>query len=442
MAAFLDEQDGTSVFSEINAFSRAKEEERDMLRLQSLIEDIQQFPIDDTPVNVRHPRMPSTQYKKETSLLPGFELPAYIDPRELLTPTESVHVPSEPLHESKICISRHAWQDISEKLDCLREQNKQLQEQVSALEQYNVFGQDNEASTQVGLLRYQNEANRTQKADMGRSLAQKAFENKKKEIEIADLKKRLSEAETIHKDHDRIVATRDHEIEKQRVGICQMEDAFDNKTMECEAAMQALQCMTVERDAAISAQTNAGDHKNRAQSLAETMMKREMMINDLKHKCFEEQRKVANLENENNSLKLKMNQENIDDLKQKLYEKSSLCDRQRNELRIAQHNLTLSQERIKRLSNNGDILRGGAHLVKPALGSRLSTTVIGCSECYAKNIPCDNRAQCRNCTENNTPCARWRCSMVHKLGHCEDVPCKIPHDSQGWLVLHEDRPQW
>lgn len=200
--------------------------------------------------------------------------------------------------------------------------------------------------------------------------------------------------------------------------------------------------LTRERDEAASAKANSSDHHNRARNLAETLAQREKVITDLRHQIVTEQLKVVGLEDDLEAAQAKINQAEIDDIKSKLREKTSVCDRQRNQLKEAEAELKLSQARVMKITKHGESLRGAAHVVKPAETSKLPKLVISCVECYNKNLPCDNSAKCRNCIENNTQCARWRCAVKHKYGDCSTKPCPLSHDSQGWLVLRTERPEW
>lgn len=133
----------------------------------------------------------------------------------------------------------------------------------------------------------------------------------------------------------------------------------------------------------------------------------------------------------------------VDDLKEQLKEKFRECDRQRTQIKNLEHKLSFSEQRTLRASDTVASLRGGAHLVKPSVKAQLPHMVMGCSECYAHNLPCDDHARCRSCVEKDTSCARWRCSLKHVLLNCPDYPaCKYPHDANGWLLLREQRPEW
>lgn len=210
----------------------------------------------------------------------------------------------------------------------------------------------------------------------------------------------------------------------------------------CEELEAKLERVKSERDTALRACVNSGDHATQAKNLRDTIDMREKVITNLRQKHLEEKERVMHLETELECLKARVNPESVADLKDKLREKSSLCDRLRSQLKSSEQNFKISQERVMKVSNNGDSLRGGAHLVAPQANGKLPKNVVSCSECYANNITCDSSACCRSCSERNTQCARWRCSLKHKLGVCNLAPCKLPHDSQGWLILQDNRPQW
>jgi antitoxin component of MazEF toxin-antitoxin module len=61
--------------------------------------------------------------------------------------------------------------------------------------------------------------------------------------------------------------------------------------------------ITLERDDAVRAQINNGDHAVRAQNFADTLTKREKLITDLRQKNLEEQMRATDLEDEVERLK-------------------------------------------------------------------------------------------------------------------------------------------
>jgi hypothetical protein len=104
--------------------------------------------------------------------------------------------------------------------------------------------------------------------------------------------------------------------------------------------------------------------------------------------------------------------------------------------------LKLHKDQLAEVAKYGERLRGAAHMVMPGDDVKLPQTVISCLECYTKNLPCDNGSTCRNCSENNTACKRWMCSLKHKYGNCPLAPCLLTHDPQGWLMSPQPRPEW
>jgi hypothetical protein len=214
------------------------------------------------------------------------------------------------------------------------------------------------------------------------------------------------------------------------------------KAIAVNELQKTVQCLTLERDAALRAQVHVGDHVTRAQNLAETLSKRERLVTELRQKNLEEQMRVTDLEDEVERLREKVDRESLDDLKEKLREKSSQCDRFRTQLRTMEHQYKISQTRLSAALKGGEYLRGGAHLIAPHPKAKLPRAVMSCSECYANNNTCDSEARCRVCLESDKICSRWRCSVMHKLGECNAAPCKLPHDSQGWLIMKDQRPEW
>ncbi|KAE8833420.1 hypothetical protein PTNB73_05191 [Pyrenophora teres f. teres] len=190
------------------------------------------------------------------------------------------------------------------------------------------------------------------------------------------------------------------------------------------------------------AQVNSEAQRDCAHEQANGQAKQEKFIRDLRHQLMDERIKVVDLEDEIEVLREKTKQIDIDDLQAKLREKTSECDRHRSHAKTAEARLKHSQERLLHITSNGLSLQGAVHLVKPHADSKLPRTVHSCTECYGKNMECDDNTTCRNCADSNTRCLRWRCSLKHKLGDCPFTPCKFPHDSQGWLMLPQDRPQW
>jgi hypothetical protein len=437
VSAFLQEQETAISVPDVPRILEYRQKDFD--RLEALTNDIVNYPI-GTEAD-REPQTPSP------SLLESFHPPPRIGPVAPPTPVESVqaHISAyDRASEPVVRVTKGVWKSMGDELSLLMKQKRQLEGKLAGLERDNQahLEEDHDVNTQLGKLRYQNEVNRDQKAAMGRLLAQKDVEIRQQELDIDNLRKRIVELEAEVQQCGKVIG----ESEQLRI-TTKANDAAHARDLEFQAGtvrdlQDMIERLTLDRDAALRAQAHARDHETRAQNLADTLSKREKYFTDLRQKYLEEQMRVTDLEDEVERLLEKVNQENLDEIQQKLQEKSSQCDRFRTQLKATEQQWKLSQSRLKTALNGGEALRGGAHLVAPHENGKLPKAVMPCSECYAKNIPCDNAARCRNCTENNHKCARWRCSLKQKLGECHMTPCMLPHDVQGWLIMKDSRPQW
>ncbi|ENI00701.1 hypothetical protein COCC4DRAFT_44096 [Bipolaris maydis ATCC 48331] len=305
-------------------------------------------------------------------------------------------------------LTKPVWHPIGDEFDDVKEHILTIPERhILALKQSDeeIRSTKGDDESQLCKLKYRNEVNKDQKASMCRLLAQKESQIKTQQLEFDGLSRRTTELEAKLK-------------------------GLGKAAGECDFLRSTVAKLARERDEALQASTStAQDYETRIQKLTETLAKcRETNI-ELRGKLVEESFNKTKLEDDN------------EDLKAKLREKTSLCDRQRNQLKTAERELGISEERLNN-TKNGQLLQGAAHLVKPNMHAELPKTVIACFECYANNLECDSEARCRSCTERDVSCGRWRCSMKHKLGDCPLTPCKLSHDSQGWLILPKKRPQW
>jgi hypothetical protein len=429
---FLQEQDmeGAAVDLARTPDERQQDLDRRLDALNSMMRD---YEIDD--MDKRRTRTPSPP------LVPVLGSPLRFGPVPPPTPAESVQPVSvyDRISAPMVRVTKEVWESMGKELDLVKKQKRQAEKQHASLERQHIahLDEDHDVGTRLGKLKYQNEANRDQKATMGRALAQKEVEIKQQQLDIENLNKKIVELEDELNQCGQIKG----EADWLRDTIKESARELATHTAAVRNLEEAVQRLTKERDAAINAQDCAEDHTMRAQKLADTLTKREKSNIDQREKLLEEQMRVRDLEDKVERLLEKVDQECLDDLKEKLSEKTSQCDRFRNQLKETEHQLKLSQSRLMTAMNGGDALKGGAHLVVPNSKSILSKVVMPCSECYALNNTCDNGARCRSCVERNAKCARWRCSMKHKLGECHLAPCILPHDPQGWLIMG-DRPQW
>lgn len=407
----------------------------------SIDEPIEQRPTTRSPIVSSSP--PAVQ------LLSGFKTPPQIGPISPPTPADSTHVQHhvsayDRSNAPVVRLTKEVWKSMNNGLSTLSKEKHDLEERLASAECDHQLLRDegNDVSAQIGKLRYQNQANRDQKATMSRALSEKDIEIKIQQLEIVNLGKKIVGLEAeIHrfgklvgnaewlratiKNND---AAYDRDLEAKTTALHQMESRLQQTELELESAKQA--------------QAYAGDHAARAQNLSDVLSKREKAMSDLRFELLQEKDLVNILEDEIERLREQVDQENLDAVKAQLSKQRSECDRMRTQLKAVEQQHKTTQIRLDRALGGGEALRGGAHLVIPNEKSKLPKRVIACSECYAQNIPCDSGAKCRNCTQNNTQCARWRCSLKHKLGECPDHPCQLPHDPQGWLMTMEARPEW
>lgn len=443
VAEYLQEQAQTPVPEHVPRLPA--DMQRDMDRLDALTKEINDYPIEEIFAHKLATHLPSQPL--------SFHSSEHYGPIDLPTPAESVQpsvkkTPPVSAYDRAstpaVRVTKAVWEDMGKQLDLLMEQKRNLEGELAKVRRNHkrLLDEDHDADVRVGKLRYQNEANREQKANMCRSLAQKDVEIKKQQLDIDDLNRTIMDLKSELAECAKIRG----EAEWLRATIKDSDAAHAREVEAQTAAMREANAdakrLTTELETALRAQTNAGDHAKRAQNLADTLAKREKLNTELRQKIIEEQMRATNLEDEVERLQEKISQESLDDLKDKLREKSSQCDRVRTQLKGAEHQLKLTQSRLKAATNDGQLLRGAAHMVAPDPKSKLPKSILSCTECYAKNLPCDNKPRCQNCTENEVKCARWRCSVKHRTGECHMTPCVMPHDVQGWLVMAEPRPEW
>ncbi|KAF1936941.1 hypothetical protein EJ02DRAFT_438202 [Clathrospora elynae] len=439
VAAYLQEQELVSPMRSppsVPAYRKV-----DMIRLDSMTEWIEKYHIDDEPVC----RLPSP-LNMEPLLIPNLEPPARFGPVDPPTPTESAQPTLSAFQPARdrepvVRLTQQAWESMGRDLDTITKQKQALEKRLAELERHNetLRTEEHGVSAQLGKLRYQNEVNKEQKSAMGRSLAQKDVELKNQKLEIDELTGKLG---IIERRLQELGGELDYLRSIQSSNEAAHERELDNFRGTVRDLQVSLEQITRERDVASRTQVNSGDHLTRAQNLADTLVKREKIMMDMRLQLCAEKLKVVDLEDALERLQEESKKADIDELRTELREKTSLCDRQRNDIKTKEAHLKASQERVMRVANNGESLQGAAHLVVPKQNGKLPKTVISCSECYASNTSCDSAVKCRSCTERNATCARWRCSLKHKLGNCPMAPCKLPHDLQGWLVLPAERPQW
>lgn len=279
---------------------------------------------------------------------------------------------------------------------------------------------DAETNAELGKLRFQVEVNRDQKASMSRSLAQKDLEIQKQRLDLDDLKSQVSvmqrdldDARTAKSEADRAQAILRHEKSCLQEQVCDLEAQISD--------------LKIYNSSSVYARLNP-------ESQGELLDEQERTIMDLKQSQIKSELRVDDLEEEVQRLELSAKQD-------MLAEKKIQNDLVR-QLQQAEQQVKVCQARLQAATKGREMLSGAVHLVRPNAITKLPRTVMACHECYANNFECDEGARCRNCTDRDEKCARWRCSITHKLGECNQFPCAFPHDDGGWLMLKAPRPEW
>lgn len=198
-----------------------------------------------------------------------------------------------------------------------------------------------------------------------------------------------------------------------------------------------------DQDAIKDLRQKAADHQRiidhhllQNQHFADTVTAREQLIADLRQELVVRKFELTEVQEQRG------NRAAMEDIKGKLREMTTLCDRQKSQLKEVMDEIKFKEARIMDLSKNGERLRGAIHVVPPRANVKLPETVVACTECYGLDRRCDSGTKCRPCTENNTECLRLMCSLKYKNGDCPLVPCPLTHDAQGYLMLPRARPEW
>lgn len=451
VAAYLQNQARsplTAVTSPITGYSEQK-----MQRLVSMLEEIDDIPVDDEEDDNATVQHTQTNKAVVQPLLPGFEpisttIPIRTGPIFPPTPADSTEpqtMPTDPI----VRVTMHAWEAVSRGLEVLKEEKRTLELKISRLEKLKASpprlssDKEDELSTEIGHLKFQNEQNKTQKATMARTLSQKDVEIKQLQLDLDVCKEALERAEIAATSHAEVVGEYDYlqdRMKEDRINAsCLLSDLKEVKDREIQTLTEQVHDLQDEVRRSEEGGRN-NKHKDLAIIRLEALIKCEMQLKTVNAEYIAEHVKVDELEDHIELLQGKLGE--VGGLQAQLSQKSADCDRWRTKYKNQEKMVDTWKRQLERAADENTCLRGAAHLVKPAASSKLSPIVTSCSECYSKNITCDNKARCRHCTENNVDCARWRCSLRHHLGQCPRVPCTFPHGEDGWLLAPDPRPTW
>ncbi|KAF2644545.1 hypothetical protein P280DRAFT_545995 [Massarina eburnea CBS 473.64] len=244
----------------------------------------------------------------------------------------------------------------------------------------------------VGKLRYQLTANKDYKAAMGRELNHKEAELYKKDLEIHVLQEKLS---------------------KYEATLSELE--------QCKAELGYLRT---------------------TKSNEETHVKNERLIKQRDQKLHEANNLILKWQDRYEDLRESLpSRKAFQDLQAELTKKSKEVDLHRERHRHTNRHLELALVNLQK-SKDGMSLRGAYHLIVPSGKTTLPKLVFPCIECFMKNGDCDDKNQCQNCENSGEKCARFRCSIRHITLDCQETPCRLLHDANGWVMLKQQRSQW
>lgn len=101
------------------------------------------------------------------------------------------------------------WDAMNKDLKTMADQKRELQDKLSRAQSRHEprHYEDHEMDARLGKLKYQNEANRDQKAAMGRALGQKEVEIKHQQLEIDHIASQLRNTETKLKETSSVIGT-------------------------------------------------------------------------------------------------------------------------------------------------------------------------------------------------------------------------------------------
>lgn len=380
-------------------------------------------------------------------LPPGLGLPVTLPMRTgSFSPPTSAQTTNSMLPEGLIArMSVPIWDDMCRTLETAEREKKALKAQLAKTEKQAKSRLDDmlaDLQTEVGKLKFQNEVSKTQKASMAQTLSHMNTRAEQLQLDLDSTNERLRAALSAAANHTKILEERDYfetELREIRLdnsrGPSAMTEIQDEKIQELSEKADKLQKALRQ---AVNNQTE--DYKYLAENRLDQLNERQKLLQSTKEKYAAEHTKVCELEGEVEDLRHRLSQ--VSDLQVRLAEKTRTCDQLRNSLRKQEKQVAAYEHTLDRATNASKALHGAAHLVRPQEGTKLSPRVMCCAECYAKNLTCDNMSVCRNCSENNERCSRWRCSLRHVMNRCPRVPCTFPHEADGWLLRPEDRPDW
>ena len=435
-------QDQTSSSSAAVAALSPGYKEQDMQRLDSMLKELEGLSSEDGSN-----QMATQQHSHPIQRLPpGLELPVELPMRTSpFTPSTPAQTTSSlQLEEPVVRMSVPVWDDMWTKLKMVEREKQALETQIAKTKKQAKSRFDNDQvdlQTEIGKLKYQNEVSKTQKASMAQALSGKDSRVEQLQLELGNANERLQAALGAAVIPTKILQERDYfRTESKGARLDNSHDLAKTESKDVKIQELSEQVDKLQEALHQAANNQTEDYKALAERRLNQLNEREKLLRSTKEKYATEHTKVCGLEGEVEDLCHQLSK--VSDLQVQLSEKSRTCDQLRTSLKKVEKQVAAYEHALNRATNVSKALQGASHLVKPKEGTKLSTRVMACAECYAKNLTCDDKPMCRNCSESNEACARWRCSLRHVMERCPRVPCTFPHEADGWLLVPEDRPDW
>ncbi|KAF2440156.1 hypothetical protein P171DRAFT_119158 [Karstenula rhodostoma CBS 690.94] len=362
--------------------------------------------------------------------------------------TEDEHIARSKHNESAILHSDNqpvvrctpqVWDTMINQMKTLKKEKMEAQAKVASLERdWNLRHQAmGDSSSELDELRYRLQLNKDHKAMMNRDMRQKDAELLNKDLEINSLKKQAADWVAMREQCEKLQA----EVDYLRTEVERMES--DNGQLKQIVTFKDQEIVELKESLAHS-KTKMTDHQQRAENLVDTQNTREKKLKRLEKQLSDAQDTEEKLLDKIELLKTEIYPLTMQakDLDSQLREKTSSCDRMRNDLRHVEKRLEVTSKALHKVENHQQ-LKGAAHSIVPNDQTKLPKLVLPCLECFARNVTCDASSRCQNCTMSGEKCHRWKCSQVHILrGGCQDFPCLLEHDANGWLMLKQEQPRW
>ncbi|KAJ4352138.1 uncharacterized protein N0V89_007485 [Didymosphaeria variabile] len=316
------------------------------------------------------------------------------------------------IHQSIVRCTPQVWDTMIQQMTVLKKEKMEALAKLASLERdYDLRRQaKGDNSSELDELRYRLQLNKDHKAVMSRDIRQKDVELLNKDLKLDTLKKQVVD-----------MAAMQEQIERLNAEACYLRaeaaKVAENKAADVGQVTEIIQFKDQEiaqlKEAIASTKAKVSDHQTRAENLIDTQTAREKKLRRLDQQLRAAQDTEEKLLDDLELLKtasalaitdicqeirpLKMQAK---DLETQLREKSSSCDRMRNDLKHTEKRLEVASNALHKIEHHKQ-LKGAAHLIVPSDQTKLPRLVLSCMECYAKNITCDANSRCHNCESFN-----------------------------------------